>query len=162
MSDPTVETSQQHEAPRRASSEQNQAEEIVNIPEVVKAFGRSYEIKRFSLGQFARSLNYITPLSIVLQTYVKGQSVDRQDWIPAIVGALSMSGDSMMGLISVATFEPLEWLDDKDPFEGIELLGVIVEKNLDFFSPEKIARLKGILDRLTPKINALYGGTSTT
>jgi hypothetical protein len=149
-----------------ARSQQHQTEEIVNVPQAVSAFGRTYEIKRFSLYQFACSLNYITPLSALLQGLTRGQSTpeDRSEWIPAIVGALSMSGDSMMGLISVATYEPLEWLqeEDKDPFEGIELLAVIVEKNLDFFSPEKMAKLKAIADRLTPKINALYGGTLTT
>jgi hypothetical protein len=197
------------QAQQSAQSHQNQAEEIVNVPVPVKAFGRTYDIKRFSLGQFARSLNYITPLSAVIQTAVREwamsrgrqssladaeynqlmnehlvsatpefrervrlaliasaasteSQMDRSEWILAIVGALSMSGDSIMGLISVATYEPLEWLDDKDPFEGIELLSVIVEQNLDFFSPEKIAKLRSIAERLTPKINALYGGTLTT
>lgn len=163
MSDPSIDIHQVQQAPR---SEQGQAEEIVNIPQPVSAFGRSYEIKRFSLYQFACSLNYITPLSALLQGFMRSQTTpdDRSEWIPAIVGALSMSGDSVMGLISVATYEPLEWLQegDKDPFEGIELLSVIVEKNLDFFSPEKIAKLKAIADRLTPKINALSGGTSMT
>lgn len=164
MSDPVADINQTRQAQQRTQS--NQAEEIVNIPVPVKAFGRTYEIKRFSLGQFARSLNYITPLSALLQGLVRSQSTpdDRSEWIPAIVGALSMSGDSMMGLISVATYEPIEWLeeDDKDPFEGIELLSVIVEQNLDFFSPEKIAKLRQIVERLTPKINALSGGTSGT
>lgn len=201
MSDPVADINQPRQAQR---TQPNQAEEIVNIPVPVKAFGRTYEIKRFSLGQFARSLNYITPLSALLQGLVRSGSLktnlqalteaeqaeldeilasaspafrdrvfgalipqsesDRSEWIPAIVGALSMSGDSMMGLISVATYEPIEWLeeDDKDPFEGIELLSVIVEQNLDFFSPEKIAKLKAIVERLTPKINALSGGISGT
>lgn len=153
-------------AQREAQSQQGQAEEIVNVPTPVTAFGRTYEIKRFSLYQFACSLNYITPLSALLQGFARSQATpeDRSEWIPAIVGALSMSGDSIMGLISVATYEPLSWLqeEDKDPFEGIELLSVIVEKNLDFFSPEKIESLKAIVERLTPKISALYGGTSMT
>ncbi len=151
---------------QQTTQSQQQTEEVVNIPQIVNAFGRSYEIKRFSLYQFACSLNYITPLSALLQGFMRSQTTpeDRSEWIPAIVGALSVSGDSMMGLISVATYEPLGWLQegDKDPFEGIELLSVIVERNLDFFSPEKIAKLKGIAARLTPKINALYGGTLMT
>lgn len=144
--------------------QQTQAEEIVNVPQIVNAFGRSYEIKRFSLGQFARSLNYITPLSALLQTAVRGpkiEDIDKADWVAAIVGALSMSGDSIMGLISVATYEPQEWLDDKDPFEGLELLAVIVEKNLDFFSEKNRARFMGIVEKITPKIRALYGDIST-
>lgn len=147
------------------STQQAQTESIANVPTPVKAFGRMYQIKRFSLYQFACSLNYITPLSALLQGLVRSQSADdRSEWIPAIVGALSMSGDSMMGLISVATYEPLEWLqhEDRDPFEGIELLSVIVEKNLDFFSEANIARLTAIVEHLTPKITALYGAVSTT
>lgn len=149
---------------REARQQQSQAEEIVNIPVLVKAFGREYEIKRFSLGQFARSLNYITPLSAVLQVWARGQQMERADWVPAIVGALSMSGDSMIGLISVATYEPIEWLEegDKDPFEGIDLLTVIIEKNLDFFSEKNINRLVAAVERLTPKIQQLYGGISQT
>lgn len=162
MSEQRVE--QQSSEQREAKQQQSQAEEIVNIPQIVKAFGRTYEIKRFSLGQFARSLNYIGPLAGVLQTWVRGPVMDRADWVPAIVGALSMSGDSMIGLISVATYEPIEWLEegDKDPFEGIELLTVIIEKNLDFFSEQNINRLVAAIERLTPKIQQLYGGISQT
>lgn len=154
---------QQQATPSPVSSQQAQTEALANVPTSVKAFGRTYQIKRFSLYQFACSLNYITPLSALLQGLVRSQSADdRSEWIPAIVGALSMSGDSMMGLISVATYEPLEWLqeEDKDPFEGIELLSVIVEKNLDFFSEQNIARLTAIVEHLTPKITALYGAAS--
>lgn len=144
--------------------QRTQVEEIVNVPVLVKAFGREkpYEIKRFSLGQFARSLNYINPLSALLQEWVRGRDMDKADWVPSIVAALSMSGDSILGLISVATYEPLEWLDDKDPFEGLELLAVIVEKNLDFFSEKNIKRVAGLVERITPKIHELYGVTSTT
>lgn len=186
------------------STQQAQTESVANVPTPVKAFGRTYQIKRFSLYQFACSLNYITPLSALLQGLVRSGSAkpnpdalteseqielaaymesaspafrdrvqralppqtytDRSEWIPAIVGALSMSGDSMMGLISVATYEPLEFLqhEDRDPFEGIELLSVIVEKNLDFFSEANIARLTAIVEHLTPKITALYGAVLTT
>lgn len=189
--------------PPPVSAQQAQTEALANVPTPVKAFGRTYQIKRFSLYQFACSLNYITPLSALLQGLVRSglskpnpdaltdaeqaelmehlesaspifrdrvlnslappMHTDRSEWIPAIVGALSMSGDSMMGLISVATYEPLEWLqhEDRDPFEGIELLSVIVEKNLDFFSEKNIARLTAIVEHLTPKITALYGAAST-
>lgn len=160
----STDTQSQPVVNREASQQQAQTEALANVPTPVKAFGRTYQIKRFSLYQFACSLNYITPLSALLQGLVRAQSTsDRAEMIPAIVGALSMSGDSMMGLISVATYEPLEWLqeEDKDPFEGIELLSVIVEKNLDFFSEENIARLSTIIERLTPKITALYGAAST-
>lgn len=180
-----------------ARQQQSQAEAIVNVPTLVKAFGREYEIKRFSLGQFARSLNYINPLSAVLQAWMRAErakanercrqcvqivsvpahtdpnhpefhtynptpGMDRADWIPDIVAALSISGESILGLISVATFEPIEWLDDKDPIEGLELLTVIVERNLDFFSEKNIKRLIAAVERLTPRIQELYGAASTT
>lgn len=164
-----------------AKREQSQVETLANVPKFVTAFGREYQIKRFSLWQFACSLNYITPISALLQALVRSPAVvvndngkpllddkgnpvtDRTHWIPAIVGALSMSGDSMIGLISIATSEPLEWLqeEDKDPFEGIELLSVIVEKNLDFFSEKNINRLRALVEGLTPRIQELYGVAST-
>ena len=132
-------------------------EEMVNAPIPVKAFGKTYEIKKFGLGQTARALEHIGPIKYVLGELIRPQA----DVVNILLTALQISGESMLGLISVATSEPVEWLEEQDTMEGLEILTAVVEKNADFFSPQNIKRGKEIFARLQSKIPALGGATST-
>lgn len=138
----------------RTSPPESGLGEITNDPIIVKAFGREYPIRKFTLGPLYRALPYIAPMGYALRAATKGDAVD------AIVTALSVSGESMIGLISIATQEPIEFLEDKDPLDGLDIVVAIVEKNVDcFFEPENVKRLSAAFDRLTSVIQKHGGAT---
>lgn len=154
---------------RQAEQQRSESEEIVNAPVIVKAFGREYEIKRFTLGPAFRALEYVGPFGYLLRTVMalprdaEGKiAVGQNEMIDLAVTAISISGPSALGLISVATNEPPEWLEDKDVFEGVDVLAAVLEKNLDFFSPENIEKVTKVLGGLQRSILAYGGNTSTT
>jgi hypothetical protein len=119
------------------------AAEIVNFPKRVSAFGREYEIKRFTLGPLIRALPHIAPLGYLMR------SVTRADASEILVNALALAGEPALGLISVATEEPVEWFEDKDPLDGLEILTEIVEANVPyFFDSANLERLKSAFARL--------------
>ena len=130
--------------------------EVINEPVSVKAFGRKYKIQKFTMGPLVRALPYIAPLGYLLR------SAGNADPTDMFVTALSVAGEPALGLISVATSEPVEWLEEQDPLEGLDLLTVIVEKNADyFFYPANLARLKAAFGRLESTIQKHGGSTST-
>lgn len=148
--------------------EQSQAAEIVNFPVPVDAFGKTYQIKRFTLGPAFRALEFVGPFGLLLKNILQlprdeqGKIVAAQEqMIELAVTAISISGPSALGLISVATNEPVEWLEDKDPIEGLEVLATVLEKNLDFFSPENIERATKMFGGLQRAILSFGGSTST-
>jgi hypothetical protein len=152
-----------------ARQQQSQMEEIVNLPVEVKAFGKTYEIKRFTLGPATRALEYVGPFGYLLKTILSfprdenGKVTATADQFTELaVTAVSISGPSALGLISVATNEPVEWLEDKDPFEGFAILAAILEKNLDFFSPANIERVTRMFGGLQRAILSYGGNTATT
>jgi hypothetical protein len=155
--------------PVAATAQQTESEEIVNTPIPVKAFGKTYQIKRFTLGPAFRALEYVGPFGYLLRTVLalprdsEGKlAIGQDELIDLAVTAISISGPSVLGLISVATNEPPEWLEDKDVFEGVDVLAAVLEKNLDFFSPENIEKVTKVLGGLQRSILAYGGSTSTT
>lgn len=142
----------------KQSEEPSAAEEVVNYPDTVKAFGRSYEIKRFSVGQLIRALPYISPISYVL---ISAQQFDIATLTSRILATV---GEPALGLVSVAISEPSEWIEEQDDSIGaFELLAAVVDKNAKyFFEPENVARLKAAFDRLQSTIQKHGGATSTS
>lgn len=143
--------------------------EIINTPRLVKAFGKEYKIARFTLGPAFRALEFVGPFGFLLKNVMalprdeQGQfSISQDQMIELAVTAVSISGPSALGLISVATNEPVEWLEDKDPFDGVEVLSAVLEKNLDFFTPANIERLTKMFGGLQRAMLAFGGSTSTT
>jgi hypothetical protein len=156
----------------------SETEQMSNPARLVKAFGRTYEIRRFCMAQCFDSVEFVAPFGFVLQnilalpkekyTDAQGKEQTRVVATPEqmtqfAITALSISGPSALGLISVATGEPVEWLRmaDKDPFDGLEILSAVLEKNLDFFTPENLERLTRLLNGLSTATFAFSGKTST-
>lgn len=146
-------------------------EEMVNKGTVVKAFGREYIIKRFSMAQVFSSVEYVAPFGYILEsifalpTDERGIPVmSKQQKSEFVVTALSISGPSCMGLISVATGEPVEWLEmeDKNPIDGLKILSEVLAKNLDFFTRDNIETVTGLVNNLTSAVAAFSGKTSLT
>lgn len=131
--------------------------EVVNVPETVHAFGRDYKIQRFTMGPLVRALPHIAPLGYLLQSAAKA------DIVNTLVTAMSIGGEPALGLISVAISEPVEWLEDKDPVEGLELLTTIIEKNASyFFDSANVERMKAAFARIEAVIQTHGGDASTT
>lgn len=131
--------------------------EVVNPPRIVKAFGREYEIQRFTMGPLIRALPHIAPLGYLMR------SVTQSDAADILVNALALAGEPALGLISVATSEPVEWFEDKDPIEGLELLTAIVEANASyFFDSANGARIRAAFARIEKVIETHGGAISTT
>jgi hypothetical protein len=153
---------------KQQPAEVGELQEMVNAPREVKAFGRTYQIKKFTLGPATQALQYIGPLGWVFERLMslpkdgKGNiAADSASMVRIAVEAVSVSGDSVMGLISVATQEPSEWLEGQDLMEGLEIFAAVLEKNADFFSQENVEKFKALFGRLQHTILALGGATST-
>lgn len=149
----------------QSKQEPDLAAEVVNFPRIVKAFGREYEIKRFTLGPLIRALPYLSPLGYLMR--LAGQPIDAGTVATQI---LALGGEPALGLISVATEEPPEWLEDKDPLEAADLLAEIVEVNAPyFFDSANLEKIKGIAARIgkvieqhAPKPNSGEFSTSSS
>lgn len=136
--------------------ESSSAARIVNFPKTVPAFGKEYQVRELTLGPLIRALPHIAPLGYLMRSLSKADAAD------VLVNALALAGEPAMGLISVVTEEPVEWLEDKDPVEALELLTEIVEASADyFFDSDKLERIKKAFTRLgkvieehTPKENS--------
>jgi hypothetical protein len=74
------------------------------------------------------------------------------------IRAISLSGDSVIGIIGVISKEPSEWVEEQDPMDGLELLVCGVERNLDFFSEKNVKRATALFARL----GAALPGRGTT
>lgn len=144
--------------------QQDSATEVVNHPKIVKAFGEEYQIKRFTLGPLIRALPHIAPLGYLMRSLTKADAAD------VLVNALALGGEPAIGLISVATSQPVEWFEDKDPIEGVELLTEIIEANVPyFFDSANLERIKNACARLgkvvedhAPKPNSGEFSTSSS
>lgn len=146
-----------------------EAEEIINTPKIVSAFGKQYPIARFTLGPALRALEYVGPFGFLIQNIMNlprnaagNVTASDEQKIQLAVTAISISGPSALGLISVATGEPPEWLEDKNPVDGLRVLAAVLEKNLDFFSRETIDEVTKMVGGLTSAVLAFSGSTSTT
>jgi hypothetical protein len=122
---------------------------VVNFPRKVQAFGREYEVREFTLGPMFRAAEHIAPLGYLLRSATSSDVTD------LIVNTLALGGPPALGLLSVATEEPVEWLELQDPIDGLELLTAIVEANVHyFFDSANLERIKSACARLGKVIEA--------
>lgn len=144
-------------------STQSPTEQIINAPTRVKAFGKEYEIRQLSIGQVFQASAHIARMALVFQAWGQMQHLETvQERVAGIMEAIGYSGESFVGLISVAITEPVEWVREQDAMEALDVLAAVVDKNLPLFSPENIERIKGRFAGLQARISELGGGTSTT
>lgn len=105
-----------------------------------------YIIKPFKLGQIPKVLKSINPI-INLFGQLVGQERNK---LEVITGILTNGGENILELIGLATNQPMEWVNDLELDEGIELLTGILEVNSDFF-------IKRVLPILTNGVATLNG-----
>lgn len=127
---------------------QPSTDDLLNVPEKVKAFGREYEIKRFTVGQLLQAAQYIAPLSYLTE-------IAQQADIGLLMQVLAEARKSALGLLSIATEEPPEWLEQQDPLEAYEILATTVERNANyFFDSENKRRFDAATARIKKAIPA--------
>lgn len=143
--------------------------EMVNLPEAVEAFGRTYLIQKFTFGPMTQALEYIGPMGYLLRRLgefphdKKGNlKVSADQMTEFAVTAISVVGPSVFGLVSIATKEPVEWLEEQDPMDGIKLFIKVVEKNLDFLSRDNLELVTKLVSGLAQRIPKSGGDTSAT
>ncbi len=150
----------------KPDSAQTSLQEVVNLPEEVKAFGRTYQIREFTLGQLAQAVEYVGIIGFLIKKFQEfptagGKVVATQSEIIDILTiAFASSGPALMGLVSIATKEPTEWLEEQRAMDGIRIFAKVVEKNLDFFSQSNINEFKEIFEGLSQRVLTLGGDSS--
>lgn len=136
---------------------------VVNLPETVKAFGKSYEIKQLSIGQAFAASAHIARVTLVFGAIPEIQQLQTfGERLSGVMQAISASEESVVGLLAVVTGESEEFIKQQNSMEALEVFAVVVEKNLPLFSPENIERIKRRFGGLQARISELGGATSTT
>lgn len=120
-------------------------DDLLNIPETVKAFGKEYQVRRFSIGQLMQAAEHIAPLSYLIEIAQQGNVIS------LLMEVLATARKPALGLLSVACEEPVEWLEEQDPIEGYELLSAYVERNARYFFDSENKRR---IDAATARIKA--------
>jgi hypothetical protein len=140
-----------------------QLPKIVNLPETVSAFGREYQIGKFNLGQMAQALEYAGYIGVlVVQAMKLGTSPSEEQLISFAAQGIGISSPAFIPIISIATKEPIQWLEEQDDaVGGLRIFIKAVLKNRDFFTPENVAQVKQIFAELLPTIQTSGGESST-
>lgn len=146
------------------STEQPQLHAIVNLPESVHAFGREYQIGKFNLGQMAQALEYSGYIGVlIIQALKMNSQPTQEELISFITQGVAVSSPALVPIISIATKEPVQWVEEQeDTIGGLEIFAKVVQKNRDFFTPENVERVKQIFAGLLPKTPTNGGESSTT
>lgn len=145
------------------TSAQSSTEQIVNAPVIVAAFGKEYPIRQFSIGQVFQASAHIARMALVFQSWGEIQKLETyNERVAAVMETVAYYGESVVGLIAVATNESAEFVNKQDALEALDVLAALVDKNLPLFSPENIERVKSKFAGLQARISELGGASSTT
>lgn len=137
-------------------TQESPVNDVLNVPEVVKAFGKEYQVKRFNVGQLMQAAEHMAPLAYLIEFAQQGNIAS------LLMEILATARKPALGLLSVASEEPIEWLEGQDPIEAYELLAAYVERNARyFFDSGNRARIDAATARIKRAIPA-SGGVSFT
>lgn len=140
-----------------------QLHKIVNLPEPVKAFGREYHIGKFNLGQMAQALEYSGYIGVlIIQALKMNAQPTQEELISFITQGVAVSSPALVPIISIATREPVQWVEEQeDAIGGLEIFAKVVQKNRDFFTPENVERVKRMFGGLLQTAQTSGGESST-
>lgn len=138
--------------------------QITNLPEKVKAFGKTYDITQFKVGQFAQALEYAGFIGVLLiQASKLNPNPSRDEIISFVTQGVGVSSPAIIPLISIAIKEPIEWIEEQDdPIGALEIFVKVVEKNRSFFTPENLERVRALFGNLLPETQETGADSSTT
>ena len=146
------------------SNPQPQLHAIANLPELVPAFGKEYEIRKFNVGQMAQALEYAGYIGVlIVQAMRMGTDPSQEELITFVSQGIGVSSPAFIPIISIATKEPIQWIEEQEDHLGaLEIFAKAVQKNRDFFTPDNVEQVKQIFAGLLPAIQTSGGESSTT
>lgn len=143
------------ETETQEQSQESSADDLLNAPETVKAFGKEYEVKRLNIGQLMQAAEHLAPLGYLIEF------AQQSNVASLLMEVLATARKPALGLLSVATEEPIEWLEEQDPIDAYELLSHYVERNARyFFGSENKRRIEAATARMKKAI-PVSGAQST-
>jgi len=144
----------------KPTPEEAALKEIANVAKPVNAFGKQYHIRKFTLGQWAQAMEYSPYVgALIVQAMKLDGRDDPEKMVNFLVQGVAVVSSAFIPIISIATHEPVQWLEEQDDaIGGVEIFAEVVRKNRDFFTPENIERIKMAFAQLIPEAS----GTSTS
>lgn len=138
--------------------------QISNLPETVKAFGKTYSIAQFKVGQFAEVLEYAGYIGVLLVQATKlTKQPSTEEIIRFATQGVGVASPAIIPIISIAIKEPIEWIEEQDdPIGALEIFVKVVEKNRSFFTPENLERVRAIFANLLPATQETGDDSLTT
>lgn len=146
----------------KPKSQETELGQITNLAEPVKAFGKTYNIAQFKVGQFAQVLEYSGFIGVLFVQAAKlSKQPSLEEVLTFVTQGVGVSSPAIIPIISIAIKEPIEWIEEQDdPIGALEIFVKVVEKNRNFFTPENLQRVKAIFRNLLP--GDLSDGTNTS
>lgn len=132
-------------------SAESELTDIVNAGQEVSLMGETFRVKKFTLGPMTRVMPYLGPLAYVFRQIFekpkdeKGRPViNDAETLELAITALSISGESVMGVLSVVSGKtPIE-LEDADLIESAEVFAAVIQQNAPLFSRQSLDKFKGV------------------
>lgn len=130
-------------------TQQASTDDLLNLSETVEAFGKKYEIKRLNVGQLMQAAEHMAPLAYLIEVAQLGNVSS------LLMEVLATARKPALGLLSIATEEPVEWLEEQDPIDAYDLLSYYVQRNARyFFDSENKRRIEAATARIKAVIPA--------
>jgi hypothetical protein len=139
---------------KRKPTQQSELSEVANIADApIAAFGRKYKIAKFNLRQLAQAMEYAGYIGVlIIQAMKLKKDAGVEEVIGFVTQGIGVSSPAFIPIISIATGEPVEWLEEQDDALGaLEIFVKVVEKNRDFFTQENIEKVKRMFGALLPQ-----------
>lgn len=100
-------------------------------------------IKPFKFGELPKVFKTIEPITGSLTQLIN----NRDNPAVAIAGIFATGGDSIVELLVIGAKKPVEWVNDLEMDEGIELLTAVIEVNADFFIQKVLPHLSKVAQK---------------
>lgn len=106
--------------------------------------GKQVTVKKFKFGQLPKVMKALKTIAEpAIAAIQKGQQPDLALFME--IGA-DVSGD-LMQLMADCIGQPLSFIEDLDPDEGIKLISAFLEVNADFFIKKVLPELKDMMNK---------------
>jgi hypothetical protein len=142
-------------------SAEDQLSQIVNVGQEVSLMGETFRVKKFTLGPMTRVMPYLGPLAYVFRQIFEKPKDDKgrpiisdAEMLELAVTALSISGESVMGVLSVVSGKTQEELEGADLMESAEVFAAVVQQNAPLFSRQSLDRFKGVWAKVQAGMNS--------
>jgi len=120
-------------------------QKVIPQKNVIVINGEEIHIQQFKIGKLPLVLDAVQPMAHMLLNRDKKSPLD-------INSMLMLYSDDCLKLMSVLAERPRAWVDQLEIDEGVELLTLQLEVNLDFFVQRVLPKLIEALNKTNKKI----------